>query len=298
MDRRFVSIIALGALALGSAGAEYADTPCQLSDLVGHNWSYIAPPAFAGGAWDSDHACVFTFTAAPGASSGAFEFTTPPGCVHTGHSGAVRGLLGAPGAAPGGGGQQAVSLRFPGLPGCGGLPGSRCTTPAGEAAMCPVARGACDTCGCSGATNHCQQCLDCVPCANTDAGAAHVHVPPPAPTRKAGWMSARCGLIDMEDGGMYVRGHPGRPHPMDFAPHEYLALVAAWVTRSAIVTFAQDGSQHLTPGIPVAPNAKPHYYGCKEGGLFCRIFCTGLPWCPLAAPTIPHYPRRRPPLNP
>ena len=59
----------------------------------------------------------------------------------------------------------------------------------------------------------------------------------------------------MDAGGMYVRGHPGRPHPMDFSPHEYLALAAAWVTRSAIVSFAQDGSHHLRPGIPVAPNA-------------------------------------------
>ena len=31
--------------------------------------------------------------------------------------------------------------------------------------------------------------------------------------------------------------------------------------RSAIVTFSQDGSRHFTPGIPIAPNAKPHYYG-------------------------------------
>ena len=62
--------------------------------------------------------------------------------------------------------------------------------------------------------------------------------------------------------GVYVRGHAdGRSHPMDFASHEYLALAAAWVVRSAIVTFAQDGSRHLTPGIPIAPNAKPHYYG-------------------------------------
>ena len=75
-------------------------------------------------------------------------------------------------------------------------------------------------------------------------------------------MAAGCSLIDTESGGMYVRGHAGgRSHPMDFAPAEYLRVATAWVLRSATVTFPFDGSKHLTPGIPVAPNAKPHYYG-------------------------------------
>jgi len=40
---------------------------------------------------------------------------------------------------------------------------------------------------------------------------------------------------------MWVRGHAdGRSHPMDFAAHEYLRLAAAWVVRSATVTFSQD----------------------------------------------------------
>ena len=70
-----------------------------------------------------------------------------------------------------------------------------------------------------------------------------------------------CSLIDMSDGGLYVRGYPGRPHPMDFLPHEYLKLATAWVVRSAVVTFPFDGSKHLTPGIPIAPGGTPHYYG-------------------------------------
>lgn len=47
---------------------------------------------------------------------------------------------------------------------------------------------------------------------------------------------------------------------MDFAAHEWMRLATAWVVRAAVITFP-DGSKQLTPGIPVAPGAQPHYYG-------------------------------------
>jgi hypothetical protein len=246
--------------------------------------------------WDNDHACIFQFkTSASSATDGGqgFQFATPPGCMASHHPKLVNGVLGAPGASAGGGGQQEVTLSVavsqPALPSCSKLPGRNCNTSTGKTVMCPVTKAQ-DICGCTGATKACKPCFDCKPCTThgTPSGGESVH--------KTGWMSARCALIDMEDGGtkhavfelflmnkivkmaktgsgqtlrntafsagVYVRGHAdGRSHPMDFASHEYLALAAAWVVRSAIVTFAQDGSRHLTPGIPIAPNAKPHYYG-------------------------------------
>ena len=86
---------------------------------------------------------------------------------------------------------------------------------------------------------------------------------------KVGRLTASCGVVgtaahaflDMDDGGMYVRGYGhGRDHPMDFAHHEWMRLAAAWVVRSAIIVFP-DGTEHITPGIPVAPGALPHYDG-------------------------------------
>ena len=206
--------------------------------------------------WDNDHACVFQFQKSDGGQQG-FRFATPPGCIASHHAKIANGVLGAPGASAGGGGQQEVILSMAvnqPVPSCSKLPGRNCNTSTGQAVMCPVAKDQ-DICGCIGATKACKPCRDCKLCTHgAPTGGENVH--------KTGWMSARCTLIDMEDGGMYVRGHAdGRSHPMDFAPHEYLALAAAWVVRSAIVTFAQDGSRHLTPGIPIAPNAKPHYYG-------------------------------------
>jgi hypothetical protein len=60
-----------------------------------------------------------------------------------------------------------------------------------------------------------------------------------------------CSLIDMDDGGLYIRG----VHPMDMAPHEWLRFATAWVMRAAMMTFA-DGTRHLTPGVP-KPVPKP-----------------------------------------
>jgi len=99
----------------------------QLSDLAGHNWTYIAPPAFKGGVWDNEHACVYQFKPAAGtAAGGAFEFFSPKPCLSDPNSGTPRpgpphtpppppppptkGTLGAPGASAGGGGQQEVKF--------------------------------------------------------------------------------------------------------------------------------------------------------------------------------------------
>ena len=78
-----------------------------------------------------------------------------------------------------------------------------------------------------------------------------------------GWFGAEdCSLIDMADGGMYVRGHPGgRDHPMDFLPHEWLRVAVAWVMRASMIVFPEDGSLHLSPGIPIGPGLGPHYDG-------------------------------------
>jgi len=75
---------------------------------------------------------------------------------------------------------------------------------------------------------------------------------------KRGWPAAACSLIDMDDGGMYIRGHASRAHPMDFAAHEWLRAATAWVVRSAMIQWP-NGLGVLSPGIPVAPGAPPHY---------------------------------------
>jgi hypothetical protein len=76
--------------------------------------------------------------------------------------------------------------------------------------------------------------------------------------RHIGWVNQDCSLIDMDDGGLYVRG----VHPMDMPPHEWLRFATAWVMRAAMMTFA-DGTRHLTPGVPKSvPVPKPNdgYY--------------------------------------
>lgn len=82
---------------------------------------------------------------------------------------------------------------------------------------------------------------------------------PPGVSTGAG--AAGHAFLDMQDRGMYVRGYGhGRDHPMDFADHEWIRVATAWVVRSAIIVFP-DGTRHITPGIPVAPGALPHYDG-------------------------------------
>ena len=74
--------------------------------------------------------------------------------------------------------------------------------------------------------------------------------------KKLGWINQDCSLIDMDDGGLYIRGK----HPIEMAPHEWLRAATAWVMRAAMITFS-DGTRHLTPGTPIAPHAGPHYVG-------------------------------------
>ncbi len=53
---------------------------CALSELVRHPWTYVAPAAFQGGSWSSEHDCVYSFAAASGVPGG-FTFESPRGCV-------------------------------------------------------------------------------------------------------------------------------------------------------------------------------------------------------------------------
>eukprot|EP01046_Picozoa_sp_COSAG06_P005334 COSAG06_NODE_237_length_19433_cov_92.613961_22_plen_111_part_00 len=86
-----------------------------------------------------------------------------------------------------------MAVSQPALPTCSTLPGRNCNTSTGKTVMCPVTKDQ-DICGCSGATKACKPCFDCKPCTHgTPSGGKSVH--------KTGWMSARCALIDMEDGG-------------------------------------------------------------------------------------------------
>ena len=43
---RAVAVAATVVASMAYGADEYQDTPCALSDLVGHNWTYISPPAF------------------------------------------------------------------------------------------------------------------------------------------------------------------------------------------------------------------------------------------------------------
>ena len=107
--------------------------------------------------WDNDHACVFQFQKSASATDGGqqgFRFATPPGCIASHHAKIANGVLGAPGASAGGGGQQEVILSMAvnqPVPSCSKLPGRNCNTSTGQAVMCPVAKDQ-DICGCIGAT--------------------------------------------------------------------------------------------------------------------------------------------------
>ena len=168
--------------------------------------------------WNNQHECVYQFKAC---GAQCFEFASPPQCLRSTYGNPIvsgaKATLGPPGATPGG--QQLVSLQYTtGPTNCSTLPGTQCSTPSGEAVKCPVAADG-DVCGCPSATKACKPCYTCQKCESGRGGGPGAS--------KAGWMSARCSLIDVEDGGMYVRGNPdGRSHPMDFAPHEYLDWAA------------------------------------------------------------------------
>ena len=75
-------------------------------------------------------------------------------------------------------------------------------------------------------------------------------------TKHTGWATPDCQFLDMDDGGLYIRG----AHPINMPPHEWLRVATAWVMRSAEISFS-DGTRHLTPGVPIAPHAGPHYVG-------------------------------------
>ena len=161
---------------------------CGLRELAGHDWTHIAPAAFQGGMWSSEHECVYHFAEV----REGFAFDSPPGCMSDLWHHAAGRVLGET--------ANTVALQF----------------------------------------SH-----------NNGTVLATL----------SGVLIDDCSLIDMSDGGLYVRGYTDRPHPMDFLPHEYLKVATAWVVRSAIVTFPFDGSKHLTPGIPITPGGTPHYYG-------------------------------------
>lgn len=87
---------------------------------------------------------------------------------------------------------------------------------------------------------------------------AHNGSAPARTVARRGWVTPDCSFIDMSDGGWYVKG----AHPMDMAPHEWLRVAAAWVMRAAMLTF-EDGTRHLTPGVPMpvkTPTLNDGYY--------------------------------------
>jgi hypothetical protein len=84
----------------------------------------------------------------------------------------------------------------------------------------------------------------------TFSGGTH-HKGQPPQVQHRGWATPDCQFIDMDDGGLFIRGR----HPFDMAPHEWLRMATAWVMRAAMITFA-DGSRHITPGVP-KPVPKP-----------------------------------------
>ena len=70
--------------------AAASSAPCGLSDLVGHNWTYISPQAFKGGTWSDEHECIYQFKATgsdgtrihTGAGpTSHFTFTSPATCM-------------------------------------------------------------------------------------------------------------------------------------------------------------------------------------------------------------------------
>ena len=80
--------------------------------------------------------------------------------------------------------------------------------------------------------------------------------------RTAGNVSDDCTLIDMADGGLFIRG----VHPIDQSGHEWLRTTTAWLMRAAQIRFP-DGSLHLTPGYPTHYNGqwmRDGYYGISN----------------------------------
>eukprot|EP01052_Picozoa_sp_SAG31_P049979 SAG31_NODE_11194_length_1056_cov_1.170324_1_plen_266_part_01 len=102
------------------------------------------------------------------------------------------------------------------------------------------------------------------------------------PLQHRGWVTPDCQFIDMDDGGLYIRGR----HPFDMAPHEWIRVATAWVMRAAMITF-KDGSRHITPGVP-KPVAKPrpndgYYVGqwMRDGFYGISVRSYFLVLCPL-----------------
>ena len=167
--------------------------PCPLNELAGHNWTWVAPAAFHGGQWTSEHACIYQFATVNATS---LQFESSPFCLADSWH---KGLPGSSAIAVLSADGKHLDFEF------------------------------------------------------ADRGGVHV--------KHRGWSTAECSLIDMDDGSSFMRGYPhGRSHPMDFSPHEWLRVAAAWVVRSALVTLP-GGRPVITPGIPVSPGAPPHYNG-------------------------------------
>ena len=234
--------------------------------IAGSTWSYLPPVAFEGVEWNNNAACVYTFEQS--ADAGTFHFTSPSTCFgadpFAGSTvGAARGVV-----LPGG---RVVQMNFtiPAKtidvpPSCSSDGGPTCYsgTPSAKSAChcnkCMVdGHTAGEFCGCPGSVpGSCKPCNLCVGCiANV------THPPRKSPQsveQHTGWLTPDCGYIDMDDGGLYVRG----VHPMDMSPHEWLRFATAWVMRAAMITF-QDGTRHLTPGVPktvAKPSPNDGYY--------------------------------------
>ena len=76
-----------------SSCAQYAHAQCVWDDILGHNWTYIAAPAFSGGSWSAEHECVYYFDPKlDDLHHRAFVFRKPPGCVSETFD-YVRGIL-------------------------------------------------------------------------------------------------------------------------------------------------------------------------------------------------------------
>ena len=93
--RRLTNMLFVHALMLASGAL--SESICTLSDIVGHNWTWIPPEAFQGGVWPNDHECIFQFQhSVHGVSDNGFTFTTPPTCVQNWHGryGPPYGIVG------------------------------------------------------------------------------------------------------------------------------------------------------------------------------------------------------------
>ena len=245
--------------ALMLASGALSESICTLSDIVGHNWTWIPPEAFQGGVWPNDHECIFQFH---GVSDNGFTFTTPPTCVQNWHGryGPPYGIVGPAHGTLSSEGD--VSLRFVVNSSVqvtlGGWMAADCelidTTDGGMYVRGHAGKRRGQPPPCGGLSPNQIK-------SNSSSAANEMwHHTTTTPQLHCHCLYCACVKIRHPR-----RNHPphadGRSHPMDFAPHEYLRLATAWVLRSSIITFPYDGSKHLTPGIPVAPGAEPHYYG-------------------------------------